>query len=193
LRGRGRFNQNSSCSNRRMGAARGMPEGAGSDCARSPQSATHLGSSPEYRCSRSRRGCAPRCSMPPFATTPARGVARTRSPPPQRSPASWQAGAGRPLRHRWRCGSDRQNDRLAPQRPIARARCDKLEALIVDILPFCDLAASTNVVDLAVDIRVFFIETLLRYRRGRVNIGRARLAVAYRRRPGSGRSFESSL
>jgi hypothetical protein len=56
----------------------------------------------------------------------------------------------------------------------------------------CDLAASTNAVDLAVDVRVFFIKTLLRYRRGRGNIGRARLAVAYRRRPGSGRRFEPS-
>ena len=57
-----------------------------------------------------------------------------------------------------------------------------LESLIVDISPLCDLAASTNAFDLAVDVRVFFIETFLRYRRGRVNI-RARLAVAYRRRP----------
>ena len=55
------------------------------------------------------------------------------------------------------------------------------------------LAASTNAFDLAVDVCVFFIKTLLRYRRRRVNIGRARLAVAYRRRPGSGCSFESSL
>src|SRR3984893_9809992 len=72
-------------------------------------------------------------------------------------------------------------------------RSSSLESLIGDIPPFCDLAASTNVVDLAVDVRVFFIKTLLRYRCGRVNIGRARLAVAYRRRPGSGCSFESSL
>jgi hypothetical protein len=72
------------------------------------------------------------------------------------------------------------------------------EIFIVGVLdcgypPLCDLAASTNAFDLAVDVRVFFIKTLLRYRRGRVNIGRARLAVAYRRRPGSGCSFESSL
>ena len=72
-------------------------------------------------------------------------------------------------------------------------RSSSLESLIVDIPPLCDLAVSTNAFDLAVDVRVFSIKTLLRYRRGRVNIGRARLAVACRRRPGSGCSFESSL
>ena len=49
-------------------------------------------------------------------------------------------------------------------------RPSSFESLIVDIPPLSDLAASTNAVDLAVDVRVFFIKTLLRYRRGRVNI-----------------------
>jgi hypothetical protein len=57
-----------------------------------------------------------------------------------------------------------------------------LESLIVDIPPLCDSTASTNAFDLAVDVRVFFIKTLLGYRRGCGNIGRKRLAVAYRRR-----------
>jgi hypothetical protein len=58
------------------------------------------------------------------------------------------------------------------------------ESLIVDISPLFDLAASTNAVDLAVDVRVFFIKTPLRGGCG--NIGGARLAVAYRCRPRSG-------
>src|SRR6266576_1560251 len=38
-------------------------------------------------------------------------------------------------------------------------RSSSLESLIVDIPPLCDLAASTNAFDLAVDVRVFFIKT----------------------------------
>jgi hypothetical protein len=63
-------------------------------------------------------------------------------------------------------------------------RSSSLESLIVDVSLLCDLAASTNAVDLAVDVRVFFIKTQLR--RGCGNIGGARLAVAYRCQPRSG-------
>ena len=43
------------------------------------------------------------------------------------------------------------------------------------------LAASADASDLAVDISVFLIKALLRYRRRCWNIGCTRLAVAYRR------------
>ncbi len=43
------------------------------------------------------------------------------------------------------------------------------------------LAASANAFDLAVDLSVFLIKALLRYRRRCRNIGCTRLAVAYRR------------
>jgi hypothetical protein len=62
-----------------------------------------------------------------------------------------------------------------------------VNSLSLDISPLRDLAASANAVDLAVDLRVFFIKFIeAPLRRGCGNIGGARLAVAYRCQPGSG-------
>jgi Resolvase, N terminal domain len=71
--------------------------------------------------------------------------------------------------------------------PIIVAKLDRLSRdvhFISGLMPLCDLAASTNAIDLAVDVRVFLIKTPLR--RGCGNVGGARLAVAYRCRPRSG-------
>jgi hypothetical protein len=51
------------------------------------------------------------------------------------------------------------------------------------------LAAAAHVTYLTVDVRIFLIKGLLRCRSRCGNIRSARLAVTYRRRPGSGRGF----
>jgi len=59
--------------------------------------------------------------------------------------------------------------------------------LIEGVSPLRALAASANAVDLAVDVRVFFIKFIKApLRRGCGNIGGARLTVAYRCQPRSG-------